>query len=50
MHTGLGGAMGMIPKRKQGRNVAVGYQPDVATVATIAPIGTATGDVGFTTK
>ena len=50
VHARFGAAVGMIPEREQRRHVAIGNEPHVAAVATVAAIGTAAGHVGFATE
>lgn len=40
----------VIPEGQQGGNVVVGFQPHIASAATVATVGTTLGNVGLTTK
>jgi hypothetical protein len=42
--------MGVIPKRDQRGDVAIGHQPDIAAAATVTAIGTTPTDIGLTTE
>ena len=43
-------SVGVISKRQQRRRVVVGDEPDTSAITAVAAIGTALGDVCFTTK
>jgi hypothetical protein len=46
----VGPTVGMVSKAVEGRDVAVGHQPDAAAVTPIAAVGTTLGDVRFPAK
>ena len=47
----VGGApKGVVAKAQEGRLIVVGDNPDVAALTAVAPVGTALGDVRFTSK
>ena len=45
-----GSAKGVITKSQQRSLIMVGFEPDVATATTVAPIGTALCHVSFASK